>query len=229
MVQTATAIPSEDKETMADEDLPVPVKSDYTQKPQKPITLKPGIAEERLNAVSWNRPPGEILANAPAQDIAPPPAEEAPVTTTVEWTLHDVSAETRDEAIECARLEGIPVGEWVDRVLRDVLFEPVPEEASDEEYQEAYEEYDEHYVEEGDEGYDPAEAVDETMARAAEVAEPGPVPVTTAPPVAAQASIEVPAPAPDLQLVLQEISDRLSALEQRKGFWNALRSLFSGR
>ena len=217
---------------MAEKDLPVQVKSDYTQKPQKPITLKPGIAEEKLNAVSWTRPPGEILGSSAEQESDVPLADEAPAVATVEWTLHDISAETRDEAIECARLEGVPVGEWVDRILRDVLFEPIPEEMSDEEYAESdeeYEEYEEAYEEHNQPQYVAAEPVDDTMAQVAQVAEPAPVPLQSPPQTPAPVTREPSAPSPDLQNVLREISDRLAALERRRGFWDSIRSLFTGK
>lgn len=229
MAHTATARPNEDEETMVEKDLPEPVKSDYTQKPQKPITLKPGIADERLNAVSWTRPPGEILGDSSEQQSAAPAAEEEPpIPTTVEWTLHDISAETRDEAIECAKLEGVPVGEWVDRILRDVLFEPIPEESPDEEDEEPYEEYEETYDEQSGEHYEYPSAVASAEEMApVEAAEPDIVELARQTP--AQTTAEPSVPSPDLQVVLQEISNRLSALEQRRGFWDVVRGLFEGR
>ncbi len=223
MAQAATARTNEDEETMAEEDLPVPVKSDYTHKPQRPITLKHGIAEEQLNAVSWSRPPGDILGTPPEQEAAIPAAEEAPVPITVQWTLDGISEEVRDEAIESAKLEGVPVGEWLDGVLRDLLFEPISEEPLDEEYEEPDGEYAEAYEEGAEEnyGYEAGEAVAEEMAPIAGAAEPppaGPAAATTEPSAASA----------DLQVVLQEISNRLSALERRRGFWDVVRGLFGG-
>ncbi len=215
---------------MVEKDLPVQVKSDYTQKPQKPITLKPGIAEEKLNAVSWTRPPGEILGSSGEQESDIPIVDEAPAAATVEWTLHDISAEIRDEAIECAKLEGVPVGQWVDRILRDVLFEPIPEDMTNEEYAEPdaeYEEYEEVYEEGHEQPFAAAEPVDDTMAQVAQVAEP--VPMQSPPQTPAPTTAEPSATSPDLQLVLREISDRLSVLEKRRGFWDSVRSLFTGK
>ncbi len=208
---------------MAEEDLPVPVKSDYTQRPQKPITLKRGIDEERLNAVSWSRPPGDILGTPPEQEAAIPAAEEAPVPVTVQWILDGISEEVRDEAIESANLEGVPVGEWVDRVLRDVLFEPVPEEPLDEEYEEADGEYEEGVEE--DYGYEAGEAVAEETAP---IAEPEAIAVETRPAGPGEATTEPSAASANLQVVLQEISNRLAALEKRRGFWDVVRGLFGG-
>ena len=227
MAQAASARTNEDEEMMAEEDLPVPVKSDYTQKPQKPITLKRGIAEERLNAVSWSRPPGDILGAPPEQEAAFPAAEEAPVPVTVQWTLDGISEEVRDEAIESANLEGVPVGEWVDRVLRDILFEPISEEPLDEEYEQPEGEYAEAYEEgaEDDYGYEVDEAVAEEPTP---VAEPETVAVETRPAGPAEAATEPSAASADLQVVLQEISNRLSALERRRGFWDFVRGLFGG-
>ncbi len=213
---------------MAEEDPPVSVKSDYTQKPQKPITLKPGIAEERLNAVSWSRPPGEILGADPDQGPAVPAAAEIPVRSTVQWTLDGISEEVRDEAIESAKLEGIPVGEWLDRLLRDVLFEPIPDEPLDEEYEEAGGEYAEEYQEEAGQRYEYG-AVEAETEEITPAAVPPAVPLENRPDATAEAGIAPSTANADLQVVLREISERLSALERRRSFWDFVRSLFGGR
>ncbi len=228
MAQAATARPSEDEEMMAEEDPPVPVKNDYTQKPQKPITLKPGIAEERVNAVSWSRPPGEILGADPEQGPGIPAAAETPVRTTVQWTLDGISEEVRDEAIESAKLEGVPVGEWLDGVLRDVLFEPIPDEPLDEEYDEPDGEYAEEYEEDAEPSYE-YQAGGAEVEEMAPAAEPQAVAVDTRADATTAAATESSAANADLRVMLREISERLSALERRRSLWDAVRSLFGGR
>ena len=224
MARAPTARPDEDVEEMASEDRPVPVKRDYSHKPQKPITLKPSIADEQPDAVSWSRPPGEILGSSPeVVTTSPPEREPQPISETVAWTLHDISPDVRDEAVRVAKLEGIPVGEWVDRVLGDILFEPIPPQ----EIVGEYEEYEERYETSPEE-----EASEELTAESPLTAEEATHPEPQAAGTYAMQSQERPEVSQidtDLQRVLQEIRDRLSALEQRRTLWDTIRGLIYGQ
>lgn len=177
----------------------VPVERDYSQKPQKPIKLKPSIAHERPNAISWRSSPAEILNEPPAKAVSappltpprapnPPPATKPTPPEAAPWTLRGVSQEVREEVIRAAREDGMPVGEWIDDVLRQMLFEPEP-------------------------GSGPEPEVEEE-------ATPREQPALV--------------PAQDethngLYVMLEDIRNRLQALEQRKSFWDRLRELFGGQ
>jgi hypothetical protein len=191
----------------------VPVERDYSQKPQKPIKLKPSIAHERPNAISWASSPGEILSAPPPEAVAappptpprktsPPPAKQPTRPEAPQWTLHGVSQEVRDEVIRAAREDGMSVGEWLDDVLRQVLLE------SEVEAQPELEPEPELELEPEPEPEVRAEAIpQETPARLPEQDETS----------------------KGLYPMLEDIRDRLQALEQRKSFWDRLRELFGGK
>lgn len=210
---------------MAEEDMPVlTVKPDYSQRPQKSITLKPSIATERPNAVSWTRPPGEILSGPVTEEPArqpspPPPAKSPPRPVATQWTLRGITTETREEVTRAADLEGMAVEEWVEQALQLVLYGESPEEeyedVADEEYGEPEAEYEE------SQGADTSAEQQEQARQADE--QPGYV----EPQEDYQASgAQVQG---DLASVLQDIRDRLMALEQRKTFWDMISSLMGRR
>jgi len=206
---------------MAEEDMPVlTVKPEYSQRPQKSITLKPSIAGERPSAVSWTRPPGEILSGPVAEEPArqpsrPPPAKSPPRPVATQWTLRGISAETREEATRAAELEGMAVEEWVEQALQSVLYDEFPDEEYEDVTQEAYGEPEIQY-EESQDAY--------TLAAQEEQAPQGDGQAGYAEPQEGYqpAGTQVEG---DLTSVLQDIRDRLTALEQRKTFWDMISGL----
>lgn len=209
---------------MAEEDMTVlTVKPDYSQRPQKSITLKPSIASERPSAVSWTRPPGEILSGPVAEEPArhpnpPPPARRPPRPVAIEWTLRGISAETREEVIQAAELEGMAVEAWVEQALQAVLYG----ESAEEEYEEDVVE--EEYGEPEPPYGEPQDAY--TLPRREEQAPQGDEQAGYGKP---QESYQTTGGQGDLASVLQDIRDRLVALEQRKTFWDMIAGLIGRR
>jgi hypothetical protein len=103
---------------------------DYSQRPQKPIKLKPTIARERPSAVTRLGPPREQLAVAKGPTTATAPAaapERATVTRVAEppavAPVAPVPApllpeEVQRAILDAARAARIPAGEWVARAAR---------------------------------------------------------------------------------------------------------------
>lgn len=210
---------------MAEENMPVlSVKPDYTQRPQKSITLKPGIASERPSAVSWTRSPGEILSGPVTEEPAPqrsppPPANNPPRPVATQWTLRGISAETREEVTRAAELEGMAVEEWVEQALQSVLYGVSPDEEYEEVAEDEYGEPETQY-----EGSPDAY----TVAEGEEPAPQGDVQAGYSQPQESYQATGAQVQG-ELASVLQDIRNRLIALEQRKTFWDMISNLVGRR
>lgn len=99
-----TPSPSDTPEVEVADDLLIPVSKDYSQKPQAPIRLKPGISEERPGPATHPPPPVEVLQQPPAAaDTLPVEPAEEPAPDDVE--AEDVYAELDELRAQVAELE----------------------------------------------------------------------------------------------------------------------------
>ncbi len=93
---------------------------DYTQLPQKPIRLKPRIANEKPSGTTRSGPPAEILRENVTMKQRRPVKKKSR-SAADQWTLRGVSPETREAVALAAREDGMTIGAWVDEVLQEVL------------------------------------------------------------------------------------------------------------
>jgi len=106
--------------------LPVDLKRNYTELPQKPITLKTGIGGL---AGPRRKRPVQATATKPNKPAPVPPRlrpAKRPRKATTQWTLRGISPEAREVALQAAKQEGMPVGQWLDRVISQAVA-PAPE------------------------------------------------------------------------------------------------------
>jgi hypothetical protein len=91
-------------------------KQDYSELPQKPITLKKGIgglaAPVKTNVESAEKP----LAASTAKPKKRVPAKRKRAAKD-HWILRGVSISARDVATKAARAEGVKLGEWLDQLI----------------------------------------------------------------------------------------------------------------
>lgn len=90
---------------------------DYSELPQKPITLKEGIGG--LAAPAKTNPGS--AAEKPLAASAAKPKKRVPATRKRaagdQWILRGVSKTARDAAAKAAKAEGIKLGEWLDQTI----------------------------------------------------------------------------------------------------------------
>jgi hypothetical protein len=91
---------------------------DYSQRPQKPIKLKPTIARERPSAVTRLGPPREQLAVAKAAATAAPVTEPPAVAPAARVPAPLLPEEVQRAILAAARAAHLPAGEWVARAAR---------------------------------------------------------------------------------------------------------------
>lgn len=110
----------------ATEDETLPVNDEYSQRPQKPIRLKPGISQEKPSEVTRRGPPAEILATA-----TPKKPVRRPRASGTQWTLRGISPEVREAITQAAKEDGVTTGTWVDQALREAWAEEPAEMRED--------------------------------------------------------------------------------------------------
>jgi len=91
---------------------------DYSELPQKPITLKKGIGGLAGPARKIVRSP--LSGSLPSKPARPKKKPVVRKKTSVggQWTLSGISKSARDTATIAAREEGVKVGEWLERLIR---------------------------------------------------------------------------------------------------------------
>ncbi len=91
-------------------------KQDYSELPQKPITLKEGIGGLAAPAKTH-----EESAEKPLAALAAKPKKRLPAkrkrATRDQWILRGVSISARDAATKAARAEGVKLAEWLDQII----------------------------------------------------------------------------------------------------------------
>jgi hypothetical protein len=80
---------------------------DYSQRPQRPIKLKPSIARERSGAPAHAGSPREVLESDPPVPLLV--AEPGATTADADGLPQDV----QEAVVRAATLAGLPPGEWV--------------------------------------------------------------------------------------------------------------------
>ena len=103
-------------------------KPDYSDLPQKPITLKKGIGGL---ARPLGRQRGREEKQIPIPTPIPTPEKQPAVkkstaTTGGQWTLRGVSPEAREIAMKTAREEGVKLHEWIEQAIYHAA-SPAPE------------------------------------------------------------------------------------------------------
>lgn len=91
---------------------------DYSQRPQKPIKLKPAIARERPSAVTRLGPPREQLVAAKALPAAPAAEKTRPVETPAPAVPALLAEDVQRAIVAAARAARVPADEWVARATR---------------------------------------------------------------------------------------------------------------
>lgn len=88
---------------------------DYSQRPQKSIKLKPGIAKERPGPATRAGPPRQLLGAGPPADGPSGPAEPPAPDSRRESTGGGLPGEIADAVTRAAALAGLTPTEWVAR------------------------------------------------------------------------------------------------------------------
>ncbi len=91
---------------------------DYSQRPQKPIKLKPAIARERPSAVTRLGPPREQLAAAKTAAAAPAGAEAKAVEALPRAVPALIAEDVQRAIVAAARAARVSPDEWVARATR---------------------------------------------------------------------------------------------------------------
>ncbi len=91
--------------------------ADYSELPQKPITLKKDIG-------GLVRPAGEEVPTAEHESSTPAVARQKKTASTRkkssangQWTLRGISSTAREAATQAARQEGLKLSEWMERAI----------------------------------------------------------------------------------------------------------------
>ncbi len=132
----ATNAPQENRDGTEEPGVLVPMDHDYSQRPQKPIRLKPGIAQE---------PPGPATRRSPAESVEPaPPSGNGAQSASAQkarkargpagsssWAIKGVSSQTRRLAENAAARAGMPLSEWLDMAIKQAAAGPVVPRSAD--------------------------------------------------------------------------------------------------
>jgi hypothetical protein len=111
-VMKATVEPDAPPENDLDRGPPPVVRParDYSQRPQRPIKLKPGIAREQVGTLPHAGPPREILE----RELPPPPVVAGPAGSVAAGLPQPI----QDSIVRSAAAAGLSATEWVDQATR---------------------------------------------------------------------------------------------------------------
>jgi hypothetical protein len=101
--------------------MPVKLKQDYSELPQKPIKLKEGIGGLAKPLV---KPIEKTDSQAPARPAANTPQKRTakkPRQAVTQWTLRGVSPVAREAAVSAAREAGMPLGAWLEKTISQAV------------------------------------------------------------------------------------------------------------
>jgi predicted HicB family RNase H-like nuclease len=101
--------------------LPDKLTRKYSELPQRPIRLKAdigGLAGPGRKSVDKAETAKPSIQNPLPPQLRPAKKPRKPTT---QWTLKGISPGTRDAAVQAAKTQGIPVGQWVDQAIRQSL------------------------------------------------------------------------------------------------------------
>lgn len=112
-------------------------KPDYSDTPQKPITLKKDIGGLVGPAGEKEKPVETKAAPQPAASQKKKVTVKKKSVATGQWTIRGVSTTAKEAAIQAAREEGLKLNEWLERAIHQAVSAAPEQQESDKPVQDA--------------------------------------------------------------------------------------------